>query len=347
MLDERSKRVLWAVIESYINHPGPVGSRYVCKRYEFGYSPATIRNIMADLEDMGYLRQPHTSAGRVPTEKGYRLYVEHLLEDAGYNPEFARRLSERLGDSSEDMEEMLEELTKVLTSLSRYMAMAVSPGPEGLTLRRIEMVPYKDNRIAVLLLTEEGVIRHHILRNEFGLTAQELQRVAGFLNREFGGYTIKEIRQTLVEEMIRDKQEFDSLVERALKLCDEAIKDYGANVFLSGIAELMELPEFSDIEKIKTLYRTIEDKHTIIKLIDKLLCSEGVQVVIGSENPIREMHNMSVVASVYRDRDRPAGVIGIIGPTRMNYQQAISLVETASEVLTTIIGKGGERWKRR
>ncbi len=347
-LDERSKRVLWAVIESYINNPGPVGSRYVTKKYAFGYSPATIRNIMADLEEMGYLRQPHTSAGRVPTDKGYRFYVEHILEEEiGYHSDFAKTILRRFKSIMQDMESILSETTKTLSALSHYMAMAVSPGPEGVTLRRIELLPYKEDRIAVLILTDEGIIRHHIIKNEFRLSASDLGRITSFLNREFAGYTIKEIKEELINEMIKDKEEFDTLVDRALRLCTEAIETYGANIFITGLTEILDFPEFADIERIKELYRTIEDKHNIIKLIDKIAHSEGVQVIIGTENPIKELHTMSVIASTYKDKDRPAGVVGIIGPKRMNYISAISLVDTAARILTKILEEGGEGWKRR
>jgi len=339
---------LWAVIESYIDNPGPVGSRYVTKKYDFGYSPATIRNIMADLEDMGYLVQPYTSAGRVPTDKGYRFYVEQLLdEEIRYHNDFARVMMDRLRDFLQDMEDILDITTRILSTLSHYIAMAVSPGPEGTTLRRIEMFLYKDEKIAVFILTDEGIIKHRIIKNEFCLSSSDLNRITNFLNKRFSGFTIKDIREALIHEIAKEKEEFDNLINKGLKLCIEAIKNYGSNIFITGLTEMLELPEFKDIERIKELSRTIEDKHAIIKLIDTLICSEGVQVIIGTENPVKEMHTMSVITSTYKEKDRPAGLVGIIGPKRMDYITVISLVDTAARVLTKIFEEGGGIWRKK
>ncbi len=342
MLDERSKRVLCAVVESYIDNPDPVGSRYVTKRYSFGFSPATSRNIMADLEDMGFLSQPHTSAGRVPTDKGYRFYVENLLmEKVSFHSEIAELLTRRLKSLREDIDSLLDETSKTLSSLSHYLGLAVTPGPEESTLGRIEIIPYSDERLAVILFTNEGIIKHKVIKNDLSLSRHDLNRIARYLNREYAGFTIKEIRQHLLAEMEREQALCDSLVSRALRLCRDVMSYYGANVFIAGLAEIIELPDFSDVERIKELSRTIEDKRAIIKLIDRIIDAEGVQVVIGSENPVREMKALSVIASAYREGERPGGVIGIIGPTRMDYSSAISLVSTAARFLSSIFDKGG------
>ncbi len=342
MLDERAEKVLWAVIKSYIENPDPVGSRYVTKKYAFRYSPATIRNIMADLEDLGYLRQPHTSAGRVPTDKGYRYFVEHIIsKDVGYDERLIEELEKRFSSSIRDMDDLLDKTTTTLSMLSHFLGLAMSPGPEGSTLRRIELVPYKDDSIAVMILTDEGIIRHKIIKNDYSLTASDLDEIAKYINREFTGYTIKEIRSQLVKEFAEDKNLCDTLIERALKLCHESLDEYGANVFITGLSSILDLPDFTDIEKIKELSKTIENKHKMIKLLDRIIQTEGVQVVIGSENPIKEMSTMSIIASAYKDKDRPAGIIGIIGPKRMDYHAVITLVDTAARYLTKIIEQEG------
>ncbi|HEB75921.1 MAG TPA: heat-inducible transcription repressor HrcA [Nitrospirae bacterium] len=350
MLDERSIKVLWAVIHSYINNPDPVGSRYVTRKYAFDFSPATIRNIMADLEDMGFLSQPHTSAGRIPTDKGYRFYVENLMdemeENVSVHEELIESLTKRLDDLREDIYTLLDETTRTLSTHSHYLGIAVSPGPDGSTLRRIELFPYSDDRIAVILFTNEGIIKHKILKNSFSFSRNDLNKIARYLNREFSGYTIKEIRRCLFDEMARDKALCDSLISRALSLCGDVVACYGSNVFISGLSEILELPEFSDVEKVKELSRTIEDKHAVIKLIDSLANEEGVQVIIGTENTIEEMKAMSIIASTYKEGDKPAGVVGIIGPTRMDYSSAISLVDVTARYLTKILDEGGRQWRR-
>ncbi len=337
-IDERAQLVLRAVVESYISSGGPVGSRFLVKKYGFGYSPATIRNIMADLEDMGYLRQPHTSAGRVPTDEGYRFYVEYLISrGVGYEDDLAERIYDRLSRFVDDMDGLLQGTTKTLSDISHYISMALAPGPEGITLKRMEMVPYRGDRIAVVILTEEGIIRHHIIKNPYNLSEQDLQRICRFINKEFGGLTFKQIRDVLIREILQDKKEFDTLMDRALRLCREAVREYDADIFIQGVGDILEMPEFEDIQKLKQLYKTIEDKGNVVRLLDEILGSEGVQVIIGSENPLSEMQTMSVVAASFKDRGRPQGVIGIIGPKRMDYENVISLVDTAARVLTKLI----------
>jgi len=346
-LDERSRAVLWAIIKSYIESPEPVGSRFLTRRYGFEWSPATIRNIMADLEEMGYLMQPHTSAGRVPTDRGYRYYVESLIverpdEDGGLMEELEREFQ----SVADDMDRLLGVATDTLSKISRYLGLGVSPGAEGSILRQVDFVPYREDRIAVIMVTEEGIIRHKIIKNEHGLSQGDLKQIAGYLNREFAGYTIKEIREHLVNEMISEKRKFDTLVERAMEIYRDFIYEYDSNIFLSGMTRILDLPEFTDLRQIKDLTRTIENKHALVKLIDQIMDSEGLQVVIGMENPVEELQGMSVIASTYSEGDRKAGVIGIIGPKRMNYSSTISLVETAARFLSNLYNEGGEGWKK-
>ena len=341
VLDKRSRQVLSAVIQSYIVNPDPVGSRYVTKKYDFGYSPATIRNIMSDLEDMGFLSQPHTSAGRLPTDKGYRYYVESLLDDSvDYNWNLDDVLKKRLGNLLDDVDSVLDRTTDVISMLSQYIGLAVSAGAEGSILRRIELVPYRDDRIAVILLTDEGFIRHKIIKNEFSFTQYDLNSIARYFNREFSGYTVKEIREHLVNEMLQEKEKFDTLISSAMEIYRNVLYEYDSNIFITGMTRILDLPEFSDLKRIKDLSKTIEDKHAVVRLIDKIMESGGVQIFIGSENSLKEMESMSVIASTYyKEGDRTAGVIGIIGPKRMDYSTSISLVESAATFLTNIFNE--------
>lgn len=347
MLDERSVQVLKAVIQSYIESPEPVGSRYVTKRYSLGCSSATIRNVMADLEELGFLSQPHTSSGRVPTDKGYRYYVEHIVSDnIRYNKSLDDLLLRREKEVFENVDAILDMTTATLSRLSRYMSLAVSPGAGESTFGRIDLMLYRNGRIAVILLTDEGVIKHKIIKNEFSFSQADLNRIARYFNKEFSGYTIKEIREHLVKEMLKEKERFDTLIARALDIYREVLYGYDADVFITGLTRMLDLPEFKDIEKIRDISKAIEDKHVIIKLIDRIMETGGVRMLIGSENPVKEMHGMSVIATAYREGGRPSGVIGIIGPTRMDYLNSISMVETAARFLTTIFEEGGRVWRR-
>lgn len=338
MIEDRAYRVLWAVVDSFISNPDPVGSRFVTKKYHFNLSSATIRNIMADLEEMGFLHQPHTSAGRVPTDKGYRYYVDSLSKDErSLDAALAQEITRRLETVRKDITTLLGETTETVSRLSHYLGVALSPKPEKTTLLRIGLFLYKKDRLAVTLLTDEGIMQNKILRVGYDVSQKDLDRISQYLNSRFAGHTIDEIRSRIIREMEREKVLCDTLISRAIRICQEALDIGYGDLFISGFSEVLGLPDFADIERIKEVSRAIEDKHLIIKLLDLLSESEGVKVVIGSENSAEEMRKLSMVVSTYKEGDRPIGTIGIIGPTRMNYMKAITIVDTTARFLTKVL----------
>jgi len=340
MLDERSKRVLYAVIQNYIDYPDPVGSRTVARKYSFGLSPATIRNIMADLEEMGFLTHPHTSAGRVPTDMGYRFYVDLLMAKGNYtDKEILRGLFRRLEALRDNLDMLLSETTKTMSLLSNYLGVAMSPNPNITTLKRIELFSHRANKVAAIIFTDDGLIKNNIISIELNITQKDLNRIAGYLNSEFSGCTFDEIRRKVLQEMSREKMLCDSLISRAINICWEAFFSSNSDLFITGLSDVLELPDFSDLQKIKELSRAVEDKHTIIKILDKLLGSDGVQIIIGSENTMGEMKKLSLVVSTCKEYDRPVGVIGIIGPTRMDYPKAISIVDTTAKFISRMLAE--------
>lgn len=338
MLNERSRKILCAVIQDYINFPDPVGSRTVARKYSLGISPATIRNIMADLEEMGFLKQPHTSAGRVPTDMGYRFYVDFLTSERGCsNKELLQDLYRRLETLKDNIDILFSETTKTISLLSHYLGVAMSPKPDLVTLNRVEFLRYRADAIVAMLFTDEGIIKNKIIPLDSELTQKDLNRIAGYLNSEFSGYTFHEIQRKIIHEMSKEKIMCDTLISKAIKICQEAFFSPHGDLFISGLSWVLELPDFADLQKIKELSRAIEDKHTIIKLLDKLSELDGIQIVIGSENLLDEMKDFSVVVSAYKDENKPVGVIGIIGPTRMNYSKAISIVDTTARFITKML----------
>ncbi len=340
MLDERSKKVLCAVIQNYINYPDPVGSRTVAKKYSFGLSPATIRNIMADLEEMGFLTHPHTSSGRVPTDRGYRFYVDSIITKGDYsNKEIIRGLFRRLEALRDNLDMLLSETTKTISFLSHYLGVAMSPRHNITTLKRIELFCHRAHRIAAIIFTDEGLIKNKIISTDLNVTQKDLNRIAGYLNSEFSGYTFDEIRQKILKEMSKEKMLCDSLISKSIDICREAFFSSYGDLFIAGLSEVLELPDFSDLQRIKELSRAVEDKHTIIKLLDMLSESDGVQIIIGSESTMDEMRELSLVVSACKEEDRPIGIIGIIGPTRMNYLKAISIVDTTAKFISRVVAE--------
>ncbi len=338
MLDERTKQVLFAVIQCYIGAPGPVGSRLVTKKYSFGLSPATIRNIMSDLEDMGYLRQPHTSAGRVPTDNGYRFYVDSLLNDRQQiRRELMAELTRKLETLRQDVNSFLDEASKMLSSLSHYIGITMTPGAGATTLNRIELIKYRADQLAVIMFTDEGLVRNKVVSIDPELSQKNLNRVAAYINSRYSGLTLDEIRKSVVSEMARESLLCDSLIAEALKICEDVFSASPGNVYISGLSDMLSLPDFYDIDRIKELLKAIEDKHIVVTLLDRISEGDGTQVFIGSENPLDEMKQFSIVAATYKEGTRPIGAVGIIGPTRMNYLDAISLVDLTASYITRVL----------
>lgn len=337
ILDDRSSRVLYAVVESYINKPEPVGSRFVTKKYSFGFSSATIRNIMADLEEIGFLSQPHTSAGRVPTDRGYRYYVDSLLNlekaisSSEMPREFMNQFSKRLEQIKDDISGMFSEVTSTLSSISNYVSIALPPKTEKATLNRINFIKYKGDHAVAILLTDEGIIKNRIFKIDPMVKQEDLNRITDYLNSEYAGYALDEIRSMLIQSMKREKAQWDKLISRAINIFEQALSFTEEDVFVSGLDDAMNLPDFSDISKIRELSKAIKDKHVIIKLLDELSDAEGVRVMIGNENPVNELKGLSVVAATYKEGNRPMGIIALIGPTRMNYSKAISMVDVIAK----------------
>jgi len=337
VLDERSKQILHAVIQLYISSPGPVGSRSVTKKFPIGLSPATIRNIMSDLEDMGFLRQPHTSAGRVPTDSAYRFYVDTLTaEKSDLDAELASELIRKLELIRTDVNSFLDNASRMLSELSHYIGISVSPNTYQTTLRRIELVPYRKNQIAVMLITDEAAIRNKIISVEQEMSREDLYRLAGYINERYAGNTLENIRKTIAAELADDRILCDGLINEAMAICKIVFSAAESNVFISGLSEVLTLPDFYDIERIRGLLRTIEDKHVILSLLEKISGTDSPQVFIGSENPLEELKQFSFVAAPYCEGTRPIGAIAIIGPTRMNYGQAITLVDMTAKFISDI-----------
>ncbi|MCI0468574.1 MAG: heat-inducible transcriptional repressor HrcA [Nitrospirae bacterium] len=346
-MDERSRQVLCAIVESFIGKPEPVGSRLVTKKYSIGFSSATIRNIMADLEDEGLISQPYTSAGRIPTDMGYRFYVDSIF-DREQNRLFAAdykkgvdvqqyydetlgelicKFAKELAKIKNDMNSMFFETTNLLASMSNYIGVAIPPRPEEITFKRLDLIRYKEDCAVAVLQTDEGVVKSRIVKLDLGQNQNDLNRIAAYLNSEFSGLAVSEIKETLLKKFKQEKAAWDKLITRAIRICEQTINFSSEDIFVSGLYDVMNLPDFTDISRMREMARTIKDKHLILQLLSALLHSEGVKVMIGKENSMEEFKNVSIVASTYKDKDKPMGIIALIGPTRMDYSKAIYVVD--------------------
>jgi heat-inducible transcriptional repressor len=215
----------------------------------------------------------------------------------------------------------------------------MSPQLDMTTLQRIELIKFKSDKVAVIIVTDEGLMKNNVISLDTDISQRDLNRITSYLNAEFAGLTLDEIRIKIFREMVRDKSKCDRLIVKAMKICRKAFSFSYSDFFVSGLSEVLDLPDFTDLKKIRELSRAIEDKHTIIKLLNKVIESDGVQILIGSENSMDDMKKLSVIVSPCRDDDRPIGLVGIIGPTRMDYEKAIYIVDATAKYITKILAE--------
>jgi heat-inducible transcriptional repressor len=342
-LDERSKTILVSIIQSYIDYNGPIGSRTVMKRFNFGLSSATIRNTMADLEELGFVTQPHTSAGRIPTEKGYRFYVDTIIKEhaLSLNKKALTQLAERLRVIEKDINKLIREVSKTLSSFSQYVGLVTVPQEGEITLEHIDFIRHKRDKILCVLISEEGIIKNKIIVLERKTFSQkQLETITRYLNSELKGFTLREIRKKILSKMSKEKLLCDRLIHNALTLLEKVIQEEDETEFQGGeISGACNLADFATMNQIKDLFKAIEEKHLVVKILDKIADADGIQVFIGSENSLSEMKELSFVTSTYTDGRRILGTMGVIGPTRMNYRKIIPIVSHTANMLTQILSE--------
>ncbi len=339
VLDDRGAQVLRLVVEDYIETAEPVGSRTISKRMSQVLSPATIRNIMADLEEIGYLCQPHTSAGRIPTGAGFRYYVNFLLA----RQQLARSdrdLLHRVGDAEvAGADDVVRNASRLLSILSRHACVVVVSRFSHQAIRSISLLRAASDKILLVAVLQGGWVQHRLIEDEPGLTTDELEKINAYLNDMAVGLTLPQLRVKIMNEMRREKARYDSLMRRALLLGSKAIADsLPGEVYIEGRTNILEQPEFvEDVQKLKRILHAFEEKGTILRLLDSALESDAIQVSIGAENPVEELPEISVVSSGYRQGESAMGSIGLIGPVRMDYSRVIPLVEYTAHLLSSIL----------
>jgi len=335
MMNDRHQGVLRAIVQDYIRTAEPVGSRTLSRKYGFSLSPATIRTIMSDLEESGYVAQPHTSAGRVPTDKGYRLYVDNLMDRAPLSREEVERIEQRVGPSAAEADDLLREAGKLLFALSPYVAVALAPRLQDSRFQRVEFVSLARDRVLVILLADSGLVHHKTIMVEEAVTQDDLDRMARYLSDLLKGRTLHEVRDLLVSQMAEEKALYDRLLAQALRLGAQALAgDTEADVYVAGAARIADQPEFADIQRMKSLYTAFEEKSKLVILLSECLRGGGCRIFIGSEIPVQDIQDLSVVASPYRRQGQILGVLGVLGPTRMDYGRTVALVETTANLLS-------------
>jgi heat-inducible transcriptional repressor len=342
-LDARSREILKNIIAHFILTGEPVGSRTIAKMNWEGLSPATIRNVMSDLEEMGFLAQPHTSAGRVPTDKGYRYYVDGLLPAARLRPGERSLIEKSLADTHGEFSEAMERIPKLLSSLTSQVGYFLTPPHGDAVLKHIEFVRLHDRKILVIFVDRSEVVSHRVLETESDYQQESLNRAGSYLVTEFGGLTLSEIRRRLVDLMAEEKARFDRMLRDAATLGTRYLETEPGErrVVVDGTTNILNHPELADIATMRRLFETFEEKHRLVELLDRCIDQTGVKVVIGSEVADPDMGRLSLVGSQYHLEDGGIGYFGILGPTRMEYDRAVTLVDYISRLFSTLLTRPG------
>ncbi|MFV1977338.1 MAG: heat-inducible transcriptional repressor HrcA [Candidatus Scalindua sp.] len=338
-LSERSQKILWAIIQSHIACNAPVGSFMVTKKISLGLSSATIRNTMANLEELGYVTQPYTSAGRVPTERGYKLYVNTLLKERtlAIDKTLFQKLSGKLRLIENDINRLVKEAAKTLSLFSQYLAIVTPPRIDEMILKHIKFIKCGKKKALCILISEEGMIKNKVIDLKEIHSQKQLDKIADYLNKELNVLTLREAREKIVSQLFKEKMSCDKLISSALLMCKDITAGEADNISMDGLSGTCNLPDFASMKQMKEILKAIEDKHLMIKSLHQVSGTQGVQVFIGMENILPAMKDLSMVISTYNDKKRACGTIGIIGPTRMNYKKLIPIVDHTAKTLTQIL----------
>ena len=330
-LGDRTQQILRQLIRTYITSGEPVGSGTLSRNIEGKLSSATIRNIMAELEEAGYLTHPHTSAGRVPSEKGYRFYVDSL-QDSGKVSKSSERLIAQMLDESDTPEDLMLRASYLLSTISRNVGIVIAPPLASTQLKHIEFLDLGDGKVLVIFVSKLGSLQRKVIRIQDGYAQDELDRAGRFLVEKFFGKTLIEIRNELIQMMENERSAYHRMLN-LLRTWNDSLETENElapeNVFVQGTTNILNKPEFADVDRMKTLFQMFEEKGRLVRILNECIASNpapGVRIAIGSELGIASMRDFTVITSSYPSRDNSAGFLGIIGPTRMEYELGISVV---------------------
>jgi heat-inducible transcriptional repressor len=341
-LNDRAQRIFRALMESYIRDGEPVGSRTLARTAGLDLSPASIRNVMADLEEMGFIAAPHTSAGRVPTVQGYRLFIDTMLRVRPLGDPEVEKLRRAL-DPERAPQELVQAASGLLSGVTQLAGLVMVPKHEAASLRHIEFLPLSDRRVLAILVVNEREVQNRILNLGRSFTPAELQQAANYLNRLYGGRSLREVRGAVLDELERVRADMDRVMRSALELGGLAFSQEEGrreDFVLAGEANLLEYAELSDLDKLRQLFSAFSEKREILHLLDKCISAEGVQIFIGQESGYEVLDDCSVVTAPYSVEGDVVGVLGVIGPTRMAYERVIPIVDITAKLLGAALKSG-------
>ena len=332
LLDPRARQLLRTLIARYIRDGEPVGSQTLARHAGLDVSPATIRNILADLEDIGLLSAPHTSAGRIPTAQGYRLFVDSLLQLKPLPDGELQRLRNELPAGS-GTQALLGNASELLSAMTHFVGVVSVPRREQFAFRQIDFVPLDAQRVLAILVFADNDVQNRIIHTRRAYDAGELERVANYLNHHFAGRPLAEIRAVLLRELQAARSEMETLLAHTVELAGQALAPTGDDMVLAGQTRLMGVQDLSDLDRLRELFEAFARKREILQLLERTQRASGVRIFIGEETGLAPLEGMSLVTAPYLAHGQVLGVLGVIGPSRMAYDRVIPMVQAAADVL--------------
>ena len=335
-LNERAQLLLKALIENYIREGQPVGSRTLSRDSGLSLSSATIRNVMSDLEALGFVCSPHTSAGRIPTQKGYRFFVDTLLKLKPLASGEVEEIERRLVSEGAAGRSLVQSVSHMLSSVTQMAGLVTLPNANYVSLSQIEFIGLSDNRALAIMVMSNREVQNRIIQLDRYCSPDELRRAANYLNEAFAGHSLPEVRELLVAQLKDTQQHMNRVMQDAIQVAQKVFErpeDGGVEYVIAGETNLMGFAELSNVERLRRLFEAFNEKHDILRLLDSCLHADGIQIFIGQESGYQILDDVSVVTAPYMVDNQVIGVLGIIGPTRMAYERVIPIVEVTAKLL--------------
>lgn len=336
MLNERKRRILQAIINDYISTAEPIGSRTIARKYDLGVSPATIRNEMADLELLGYIEQLHTSSGRIPSSKGYRLYVDDLLRPEAMTQNEMALIQNWYKVKVQRLDEVFQETAKIISRMTKNVSLVLAPQLSQASFRSLQFLPLDEQRVIAVIMTDVGFVENKVIVMPDGACFEDFQRIARLINSCLAGKTIESINAAVLRK-IADEIKDDSLFEAAVTVIQNALaQEKKARIYLGGTTQLLNQPEFKDVQKVKNILLMLEEEQLLCDILSAQK-GQGLTVTIGQENKYSGIQDCSIISATYHLNGELIGTIAVLGPTRMEYGKTMTLLEFMNQNLVQIL----------
>lgn len=344
-VEQRREKILRIIINNYITNGSPVSSRSICKKNKVSLCPASVRNVMSDLEERGLITHLHTSAGRVPTDKGYRYYVDKLVQTAGLTPQEQLTISKEYVAKQLAFEEVMTKTSKVLSDFTHYAGVVSQPEIKKACFKHIQFTPLNQKKVCVTLITNTGIARTSVVNFDFKIDQEKIKKIQNLMNTQLENIPLIHVKTKLRKMMIEERNSFFHVLKQAIELIDSSalIIDEKMRFHLEGLSNFLNLPGFDNSDMIRSLIKLLDEKATLTSLVNEVMQEDGrkrkIRVFIGQENTLSFMNNCAIVLGTYEIDNQIIGGLGIIGPKRMDYGKAIATVEYVAEMLSEALNK--------